>query len=187
MTGGAALLVLDAQNDIMGFQHKESVPAMLATTVRLVSWARETGIPVVFSRVAFRSSYVDVLPQLQAVKDYRILNEAERGSAIVDELAPQDGDVVIVKRRVNAFYNTDLELVLRALEVRTLLFAGVSTDRVVELTIREASDRGFRNIVISDACASSSPKRHGAALEFIADFFGDVKTADEAVNELSTA
>lgn len=185
MAAGVALLVLDAQNDIMGFQDQESLPGMIATTARLAGWARASGIPVIYSRVAFRSSYIDVLPQLPSVKDYRILNEVERGSAVIDDLAPQVSDIVVVKRRVCAFHGTDLDLVLRALGVGVILYAGVSTDRVVESTVRDASDRGYRNIVISDACASSTPQRHRASLESIADFFGEVMTADQAIQALS--
>lgn len=185
MVAGVALLVLDTQNDIMGFQDQGSLPGMIAATARLAAWARASGVPVIYSRVAFRSSYIDVLPQLPSVKDYGILNENGSGSAVIDALAPQAQDIVIVKRRVGAFHGTDLELVLRALGVQVLLYTGVSTDRVVESTVRDASDRGFRNVVISDACASSTPQRHHAALDSIADFFGEVMTSDQAMQAFS--
>jgi len=88
---------------------------------------------------------------------------------------------VIDKKKVCAFHGTDLELILRALGVQVLL----STDRVVESTVRDASDRGFRNVVVSDACASSTPQRHHAALDSIADFFGEVMTSDQAMQAFS--
>lgn len=185
MVAGVALLVLDAQNDIMGFQDQNSSPGMIAATDRLAVWARASGVPVIYSRVAFRSSYIDVLPRLPSIKDYGILNEGERGSAVIDALAPQDTDIVVVKRRVGAFHGTDLELMLRALGVQVLLYTSVSTDRVVESTVRDASDRGFRNIVMSDACASSTPQRHQAALDSVAEFFGEVMTSDQAMKAFS--
>ncbi|WP_425417609.1 cysteine hydrolase family protein [Oricola indica] len=185
MAEGVALLVLDMQNDIMGFQDKDALPAVVATIGRLLSWARSSRVPVIYSRVAFRPGYVDALPQLPTVKTYGILDETKPGSDVIDELAPQEGDIVVVKRRVGAFYNTELELVLRSLGIGTLLLAGVSTDRVVESTVRDASDRNFRNIVVSDGCTSSTDGRHKSALESIAGFFGEVMSADEAMTVLA--
>ena len=186
MTTGVALHVLDMQNDILGFQpDKAKVQEVVATIGHMASWARKAKIPVIYSRVAYRSTYIDTLPQLPAIKEYRMLDETQSGSAVIDELAPQDGDIVIVKRRINAFYNTDLELVLRALKVNTLLYTGISTARVVESTARAASDRDFRNIVVSDACSADTPEKHQNALDSIADFFGEVTSAQEAIRTLA--
>lgn len=75
MVAGVALLVLDTQNDIMGFQDQDSLPGMTAATARLAAWARASGVPVIYSRVAFHSSYIDLMPQLPSIQDYGILNE----------------------------------------------------------------------------------------------------------------
>lgn len=184
MATNTALLVLDMQNDVMKFQPAETLPLLFDRISRVIAWARNGNIPVIYSRVAYRSSYVDTLPQLPAIKEYHLLDETQPGSAVVEALKPQDNDVSIIKRRVSAFYNTDLELVLRSLGVRTLLYTGVSTARVVESTARCASDRDFRNIVISDGCAADTPEKHENALKSIQDFFGTVMTFNEMVKAL---
>lgn len=185
MAAATGLLVLDMQNDIMGFQPKETLPGVIGVIGQLVHAAREAGVPVIYTRVAFRPTYLDALPQLPALKQYRMLDETQPGSAIIDELAPQPSDVVVLKRRVSAFYNTDLDLVLRALGIGTLIYTGISTDRVVESTARAASDRDYRNIVVSDGCAAATPERHRAALDSIADFFGEVATSQAVLSRFS--
>ena len=68
-------------------------------------------------------------------------------------IAPQAGDITCVKRRVSAFTGSDLEVVLRAQDIRHLVLAGVATSGVVLSTVREAGDKDFRITVLSDCCA----------------------------------
>lgn len=187
MATGVALLVLDMQNDICDFAGRnEHLQRLIASIRATTDWARASKIPVIYSRVAYRPSYVDVLPRVpQFVRDQHILDETRPGSAIVDELAPQPGDIDILRRRVSAFYGTDLEVVLRGLKANTLLLTGMSTARVVESTARDANDRDYRAVVISDACGADTPEKHENALKSIADFFGEVITFSEAKQSFS--
>lgn len=180
MTPGVALLIADVQNDTLFFAKKDaSLERQIRTIKDLADWARSSGIPVIYIRNAYRPSYVDSLPRMPALAERRLFDETQPGSAVIDSLAPQEGDVVVIKRRVGTFYNTDFEIVLRGLKVHTLLFTGMSTARVIESTVREASDRDFRPVVISDACSADTPQKHENALKAIADFFGEVMTANE--------
>jgi nicotinamidase-related amidase len=70
-----------------------------------------------------------------------------------------------VKRRVNAFYGTDLELVLRAQRVRTLVLCGIATSGVVLSTLRDAADRDFELVVLADACGERDPDVHRLLVE----------------------
>ena len=73
--------------------------------------------------------------------------------AIHPALGPESGDVVVTKRRVSAFAGTDLEIILRAKEIETLVLFGIATSGVVLSTLLEASDRDYRIAVVTDCCA----------------------------------
>lgn len=181
MTTGVALLVLDMQNDICNFHGRNADLERLISNIRSFSaWARTANIPHIYSRVAYRPSYIDGMPRMPIVKERHILDETQPGSWFIDELAPKENDVVVTRRRVSAFYNTDLEIVLKGLKIHTLLFTGMSTARVVESTAREASDRDYRAVIISDACSADTVEKHENALKSIADFFGEVTTMEAA-------
>ena len=97
----------------------------------------------------------------------RILIQGETGHAIVDELAPFPGEIVIDKPGKNAFYATGLEQVLRSHSIRNLLITGVTTDVCCSATVIAANDHGYNAIVLSDCVASYSPERHAATLATI--------------------
>ena len=97
----------------------------------------------------------------------RILVRGEPGHDIIPELYPAGGEPVIDKPGKGAFYQTDLELMLKNREIDTLFVCGVTTEVCVNTTVREANDRGFRCIVLSDCCASYFPEFHAAGLAMI--------------------
>ena len=97
----------------------------------------------------------------------RILVRGEPGHDIVPELYPLKSEPVIDKPGKGAFYQTDLELMLRNRGIDTLFVAGVTTEVCVNTTVREANDRGFRCIVLADCCASYFPEFHAAGLAMI--------------------
>ena len=97
----------------------------------------------------------------------RILVRGEPGHDIIPELYPVAGEPVIDKPGKGAFYQTDLELMLKNRGIETLMVCGVTTEVCVNTTIREANDRGFRCIALSDCCASYFPEFHEAGLAMI--------------------
>ncbi|HEU5074492.1 MAG TPA: isochorismatase family cysteine hydrolase, partial [Polyangiaceae bacterium] len=98
----------------------------------------------------------------------RILIRGEPGHDIIEELAPKPGEPVIDKPGKGAFYATDLETVLKNRGIDTLLVCGVTTEVCVHTTVREANDRGYRCLVLSDCCASYFPRFHAIGLEMVA-------------------
>jgi nicotinamidase-related amidase len=97
----------------------------------------------------------------------RILIRGEPGHDIIPELAPFGDEPVIDKPGKGAFYQTDLEAMLRNRGIANLLVCGVTTEVCVHTTIREANDRGFRCIAVADACASYFPAFHQVALDMV--------------------
>lgn len=97
----------------------------------------------------------------------RILIRGEPGHDIIDELAPRAGEPVIDKPGKGAFYATDLQTVLTNRGIDTLLVCGVTTEVCVHTTVREANDRGYRCLVLSDCCASYFPEFHAMGLKMV--------------------
>ncbi|AWS41366.1 cysteine hydrolase family protein [Streptosporangium sp. 'caverna'] len=98
----------------------------------------------------------------------RILIRGEYGHDIIDELAPADGELVLDKPGKGAFYATDLERVLQAGEIRSLIVTGVTTEVCVHTTVREANDRGYECLVLSDCVGSYFAEFQRYGLEMIA-------------------
>src|SRR6187200_2220696 len=120
----------------------------------------------------------------------RILVRGEPGHDIIPQLYPAAGEPVIDKPGKGAFYQTDLELMLKNRGIETLLVCGVTTEVCVNTTVREANDRGFRCVVLSDCCASYFPEFHDMGLKMIkaqGGIFGSVSASAAAIAALSAA
>ena len=118
----------------------------------------------------------------------RILVRGEPGHDIIPRTLSAQGEPVIDKPGKGAFYQTDLELMLRNRGIDTLLVCGVTTEVCVNTTVREANDRGFRCIVLSDCCASYFPQFHEAGLAMIkaqGGIFGWVAASKPVLNSLA--
>jgi len=181
-----ALVLIDMQRDFLepgGFgETLGNDVGRLAPAVdgcrRALDVARAAGLLVVHTREGHRSDLADApatklargAPSLRigdAGPMGRILVRGEPGHGIVAALAPRAGEPVIDKPGKGAFYQTDLDLVLRNRGVDTLLVGGVTTEVCVHTTIREANDRGYRCIALDDACGSYVPEFHRVGLAMI--------------------
>lgn len=170
-----ALLVMDVQPGIVG-----RVPdgdAYLARVRAVVDSAHKRRLYVIYVVVGFRAGAPEVSARNKAFS--RML---EQGATLADPkpaIPPQDGDVVVVKRRVSAFTGSDLEVVLRAKNIQHLVLAGIATSGVVLSTLREAADKDYRLTVLSDVCADTDPEVHSVLMNKVFPRQADVVSSTE--------
>lgn len=195
-----ALVMIDMQRDFIepggfGAALGNDVSLLMAAVEpcrRILAGARATGMLVIHTREGHRPDLSDA-PRAKVERGPpekrigapgpmgRILVRGEAGHDIVPTLAPLAEEPVIDKPGKGAFYQTDLDLMLRNRGIETLLVCGVTTEVCVHTTVREANDRGYRCLVLADACASYFPEFHEVGLRMIAaqgGIFGWVSTTD---------
>jgi nicotinamidase-related amidase len=135
---------------------------------RLLKRARENGWLVVHVRIGFSPSYVEHpagSPLLGGAKQFKALCLGEPGTKFNAIAKPADGEIVITKNRVSAFYGTNLESVLRTNGVKNIYVAGVGTDMAVQAAARDAHDRDFAVYVVGDCCGAGSDVDHQNSLQ----------------------
>jgi nicotinamidase-related amidase len=184
--GRTALVIIDMQRDFLehgGFGETlgndvTRLHAAVGPCRAVLDAARRKGILVVHTREGHLPDLSDAPPakvergepslRIGAPGPMgRILIRGEPGHDIIPDLYPVDGEVVIDKPGKGAFYATGLEPLLREHGIENLLVCGVTTEVCVNTTVREANDRGYRCIVISDCCASYFPEFHQMGLAMI--------------------
>jgi nicotinamidase-related amidase len=207
--GRTALVIIDMQRDFLepgGFGETLGndvglLRAAIEPCRRILDAARRAGLLVIHTREGHRPDLADAPPAkvhrgepVLRIGDAgpmgRILIRGEPGHDIVADLYPAPGEPVIDKPGKGAFYQTDLELMLKNRGIEVLLVAGVTTEVCVHTTIREGNDRGFRCVAIGDACASYFPEFHRIGLEMIkaqGGIFGWVSDSERAARALGAA
>jgi biuret amidohydrolase len=189
-----AVIAIDFQHDIVGpdgafasmFWAEVERTQVIPAAARLLNDARAAGITIVHSRGTFRPGYTDLvanIPLLANIKAYGCLIEGSTGATIVDAITPRDGDIVLNHHRVSCFQGTELDIVLRGAGIDTLLLTGVATNLAVESTARAGADLGYRIVVVSDACATTSEHAHDASLASLA-MLADVIPTDSLLAPL---
>lgn len=181
-----ALVVIDMQRDFIepgGFgaslgNDVTPLRAIVPATQNLLGLFRQHHLPVIHTRECHRPDLSDCppakrergKPSLRIGDDGpmgRILVDGEPGAEIIPELAPVNGELVIAKPGKGAFYNTDFGTELEKKNIRQLVFAGVTTEVCVQTTMREANDRGYDCLLVSDATASYFAAFKSAAIDMI--------------------
>lgn len=161
---------------------------VVPNTARLLALFREHDLPRIFVRLGAQMGRCrDLIPQIRALEaDFGNI-EGNREFEFLDEVAPLQGELVLTKLSASAFSSTGIDALLRNLEVRAVVFAGVSTSQCVDLTARDAADRGYRSLVVEDAVAEDRADFHDWTLEQFRRLFGRVETADTVIAELAAA
>ena len=187
--GNAALIVVDVQNDFCadeGFFAKAGndvsmAQEMLPNLRRLIDGARAAGVQVIFVQGIYDPVY---LPAPWYERNTRLNFEVPRcisGTWGADfyGVAPLESETIVRKHRYSAFVNTELDLILRSRQIRTVITTGVATNICVESTSRDAFMRDYYVALVDDASAAYSREQHQAALMNISIGFGVVTKVDE--------
>ena len=189
----AAVMVIDMQNDFCsegGFLDQLGVElgpiqAIVPTIRRLLESAREHGVTVLHAYYDGDPRFF-LAPMLERLERK---NEAEPycvpgtwGIEIVQDLKPEDGELVIGKHRYSAFFGTDLDMHLKANGIKTLILCGTATNNCVDGTGRDAFYNGYYVVLPSDASAAPTDELHRATLQTADHAYGVVASTDEIVS-----
>ena len=182
-----ALIVLDLINGITeneNFKPYIERHHTIANANRLIAHARKKNQLIIFVKVGFSDSYVELAhrsPLMGRNKANGWLKLSDSSTAFHPQLDYHPGDAVVVKHRINAFYSTNLEAILNANEINHLILCGVSTNFAVDSAARDAHDRNYFVTIASDACASSSEENQEKALSILG-MMTEVKTVQEVIS-----
>ena len=206
----AALLIMDMQNGIVE-RFSDGSKELLANVASAQTAAREKGIAIIYVRVAFRDGAPEANPRnksFSALAGSGVLSENGAATQVHESLAPVDGEITVTKRRVSAFAGSDLDVVLRSLDVDSLVLTGIATSGVVLSTTRQAADLDFKGLlvtwpeknlkatlpvkvgteqvfadfkitILSDACADADPEVHRVLMEKVFPRQATVTTTEE--------
>ncbi|MEJ0069041.1 MAG: isochorismatase family cysteine hydrolase [Pseudomonadota bacterium] len=191
--GRTALVVIDGQND---FLHPEGWYAQRGVDIdhmarsiepiaTLVREARTRAVPIIWTRHGFRDARdAGVFMELRPFLAEGGLRQGTWGYEVLDALGARPDDRFVEKGRLSAFYNTNLELVLRSLRAETVLFCGVLTNQCVAATSKDANFRDFKPIVVAEATGTTLPHLHEPALEMIQVGWGEVRSLADTVRDI---
>jgi biuret amidohydrolase len=205
----AALVIIDMQRDFLepgGFgtalgNDVTLLRRTIAPSRHLLEQARAAGLTVIHTREGHRPDLADLPPTKKArgklpagIGDPgpmgRILVRGEDGHDIIPELYPLPGEPIVDKPGKGAFHATDLDAMLKNRGIAQLIVCGVTTEVCVHTTVREANDRGYECVVVSDCVGSYFPEFHEIGLKMIAaqgGIFGWVASCEAVVAALAAA
>ncbi len=159
---------------------------VVPNTAALLAGFRDRGWHRIFVRLGAQvPGGADLVPQIRGLEHEFGNVSGAREFEFLDELAPRPGEPVVTKLSASAFTSSGLDALLRNLAVSTLVFAGVSTSQCVDLTARDAADRGYRCVIVEDAVAEDGPAFHEATLEQFRRLFGAVMTTGAVLSALT--
>jgi ureidoacrylate peracid hydrolase len=191
--GRTVLTLIDLQRDFLhpaGWYAKSGVDIshmrrVIEPTRRLLGEARRAGVPVVWSRHGYKDgSDGGPFMQLRPFLREGGLRQGSWGYEIHDDFEVAPDDWLVEKARLSAFFNTNLELVLRSLHTETVLITGVLTNQCIAATSKDAMFRDFKPIVIEECTGTTLPHLHGPALEMIRVGWGEVRSLADTLADL---
>ncbi|GAA3946604.1 cysteine hydrolase family protein [Actinoplanes auranticolor] len=174
-----AVVLIEYQNEFVsegGVLHNAVAPVMdktgmLANTIALVDAARAAGVTIMHAPITFAPGYGELSRHpygiLKGVVDGNAFVAGTWGAAIVEDLTPAEGDILIEgKRGLDTFASTNLDFILRSRGITTVILAGFLTNCCVESTMRSAYENGYRVITLTDCTAATSAEEHDNAIAY---------------------
>lgn len=173
-----ALVLIEYQNDFTseGGALHDGVKGVMASTnmlpnsVDTATKAREMGVTIVYAPISFAKGYYEITQHpygiLKGVVDSNAFEKGSWGAEIVDDIAPQPGDIVVEgKRGLDTFASTNLDFILRSRGIENIALGGFLTNCCVESTMRTGYERGFNVITLTDCTATLSEEEQQMAVE----------------------
>jgi ureidoacrylate peracid hydrolase len=163
---------------------------MLANTKRVVEAARAAGVTVMHAPITFAKGYGELSAHpygiLKGVVDGQCFVKGSWGAAIIDDLAPQEGDIVIEgKRGLDTFASTNLDFILRNKGITTIVLGGFLTNCCVESTMRTGYENGYQVLTLTDCMAATSIEQHDNAIAYDFPMFSQPTTSGDFIGELA--
>jgi gluconolactonase len=187
----AAMIIQDLQNDVIieggafadsGAPEHAKAQNVVENVKNLAAAARSVGLPVIHVWYLVEAGAAELkqnAPLFQGVKESNGLVRGSWGAAPAEGLEPQEGDHVVEKMRMNGFYETRLDILLRGLGAETLIITGAWTNMSIEHTARHAADAGYRAVVASDGTSTVNDEWQHAALNYAMQNVASVATCAE--------
>jgi nicotinamidase-related amidase len=187
-----ALILIDMINAVAkGNGPPYNVPpnrqGVIDNFVRLVAHCREVGTPIIYITTYRRADNSDAPKTVADVGGGggAAMLAGTAAVEVIDELAPRDGDYIVVKPRFSAYYGTNMEGILKSLGTETILVGGISTQRSVEGTARDAKNRDTQCVVVSDCCTAGEEDVHQMTVDHVLPLLVRVRDTDEVIAALS--
>ncbi|MFQ5872516.1 MAG: cysteine hydrolase family protein [Dehalococcoidia bacterium] len=190
----ALLMVVDMQNDFVsekgalakGGEDVSQIQEMVPTLLRLIERARAIEIPIMYlknthSRWDESVSWRDVKKVAggEGRGAYSTTLEGTWGAEFYEGISPRPEERVIIKHRYSGFVATELDLILRSLQIENIIIVGVATNLCVETTARDGFMIGYNIVVVEDCTGSTHPELHLSGLESIRRYFGTVTSSQQ--------
>ena len=184
------LMVIDMQNDFvsskgafaqMGFEVKN-----IKKVIPTIRKFKESGIQTVYVISHYDDIYLtNSIKERYQRSGYNIsfCISGTWGAQIVDELKPEKGDIIIIKHRYNGFLGTNLELILRNMDIDTLIFTGVETHVCVQQTAIHGYMLGYKVVLVEDCTTSINENDKRYALEYCRRYYGVIKSSKEILKD----
>ena len=191
-----AMLIQDLQNDVVteggaytagGAAAHATSQNVIANVARLADAARRAGMPVIHIHYVVPPGAAGLkqnAPLFRAVKEQGGNVRGTWGAAPADGVEPKEGDFIVEKTRMNGFYDTNLDILLRGLGADTIVITGAWTNMSIEHTARHGADAGYEIVVVSDGTSTISEDWQRVALEYALTNVGEAATVDEVIAAL---
>ena len=183
----AAVLSMDFQNEIVA-NLKIGADALLGRAATVLATARQAGLPVIHVVVGFRPGYPEVNPRNRVFSQLKTAGRFASGSEGVEidaRVAPRAGEVVVTRARAGAFAGSDLDTILRAQDITTIILLGIATSGVALSTARWAADIDYDMVIVSDGCGDRDDEVHRVLMDKIFPRNATVASAERVVAALT--
>ncbi|MCP4470975.1 MAG: cysteine hydrolase [Gammaproteobacteria bacterium] len=194
-----ALLVIDIQNTYLevaddAIEAERWAPfrermnnTVIPNTAQLIADCRARGVEVIFARIACltRDGRDRSLSQKKPGFNYLLLPKDRADSQLVPELTPAEDDIVVLKTTDSALTGTNLRLLLRNMEIRDVIVAGIFTDQCVSSTVRSLADESFGVILVEDCCAAATDELHRNELKSINMIYCHILQSEDVMESIT--